>query len=212
LAQYHEQYANDSEEIVGATENEFIKEISLNETERSQFGDFIVDFVAVIDLILKIDGLTWVIDFKTTSVDLPYLSSKLRRMAQLMGYQFIAQSVLPEVNGTFVYYHQLKASKSRKTGEYGETKIDFMKFPQVYSITDYEQWRKYVVWNAFKMKQAKLAGYPPEFSSCYLFNSACEYLPLCDHPKWDLERFLEMPGYVIVPDDRVDRVEVSNES
>jgi len=207
LSLYHEQYQHDNEVVSGIPEKKTITQILLTDEEKVLYGDIAVDFVVVIDLILEVDGMQWVVDFKTTSVELSYMASRMRKMVQLMGYQFTAQASFGSINGTMVYYHQLKASKSRKTGLYGETKTDFMKFPMIFSNKDYADWRKYVVWNAFKMQKAVDAGFPPNFNSCYEFNSACAYLPLCDYPKWDMDKFLVMEGFVVVPDERE---EVSN--
>ena len=149
-----------------------------------------------------ITASAWIVDFKTTSVDLAYMASRMKKMSQLMGYQFVSQANFEDINGCMVYYHQLKASKSRKTGLYGETKTDFMKFPMIFNNHDYNDWRKYVIWNAFNLKKAKDSGYPPNFNSCYEFNSQCPYLALCEYPKWDEEKFKQMEGFVIVPDER----------
>ena len=199
---YHERYQYDNTEIMGIQEHRIETELLLSEEEKDRYGDISVLFVAVIDLVLVIDGMKWVVDFKTTSVELPYLASRLRRMPQLMGYQFVGQDALKEISGTMIYYHQLKATKSRTTGLYGAPKIDFMPFPQIYSRKDYNDWRSYVIFKAFMLNKAKEAGYPPDFNACFEFNRSCPYLPLCDYPKWDLDRFMEMDGFVIVPDER----------
>jgi hypothetical protein len=199
---YDTQFRDDPEVVVGVPEGKNVTRILLTDEEKEHFGDIEVDFVVVLDLILGIDGMNWVVDFKTTSVALAYMASRLRRMPQLMGYQFDAQQNYENIVGTMVYYHQLKATKSRKTGEYGANTTDFMKFPQIYSQKDYKDWRKYVIWNAFKLKKAAEADYPPNYNSCYEFNAHCPYLGLCDYPKWSPERFLEMDGYVVVPDER----------
>jgi hypothetical protein len=199
---YHDQYRNDSEEVIDVPEKKIVTRILLTDEEKSCYGDMVVDFVVVIDLILSSDGMLWVIDFKTTGVNLAFIASRLRRMPQLMGYQFTAADRYEGISGTMIYYHQLSATKSRTTGLYGTTKTDFMKMPQVYSHKDYSDWRKYIIWNAYCLMKAEEAGYPPNYNSCYEFNKACEYLPLCDYPKWDIERFMEMDGFVVVPDDR----------
>lgn len=207
IALYDSQYKYDNEIVFDVPETKTVTTILLTDEEKEHYGDIQVDFVVVIDLLLEIDGLVWVVDFKTTSVDLSYMASRLRKMAQLMGYQFTAQVKYHNITGTMVYYHQLKASKSRKTGLYGDIKTDFMKFPQIYSLRDYEDWRKYIIWNSFMLKQAEVAGYPPNYGSCYAFNKHCDYLPLCDYPKWNTDRFLEMDGFLVVPDERLEVVE-----
>lgn len=199
---YHEQYQNDNEDLAAIPENKIITKIALTEEEKNHYGDIEVDFVIVIDLMLSVDGLLWVVDFKTTSVDLPYMASRMRKMSQLMGYQFCAQDHFQSINGCMVYYHQLKATKSRKTGLYGDIKTDFMKFPMIFNQQDYKNWRQYVIWNAYQLNLAKKVGYPPNYNNCYEFNKSCPYLPLCDYPKWDIERFLTMDGFVVVPDER----------
>jgi hypothetical protein len=202
LMSYDERYRQDTEKMIGEPEQKVIATILLTDEEKSLYGDIEVRFVAVIDLMLELDGAQWVVDFKSTKSDLPYMASKLRKMAQLMGYQFVARSMYPNVTGCLVDYYQCKAVKSRSTGLYGPVKTDFMKFPMIFSSQDYKIWRQYIIWNAFKLNVAKKAGYPPEYGSCYAFNKTCDYLPLCDHPKWDLERFKETEGFVVVPDDR----------
>lgn len=201
---YHEQYGNDIEVVSGMPENKIVTTILLTDEEKSYYGDIEIQFVVVIDLMLEVDGLQWVVDFKTTSVDLPYMASRMRKMSQLMGYQYMAQAHFGGITGCMVYYHQLKASKSRKTGLYGDIKTDFMKFPMIFSGQDYADWRKYVKWNSFKMLKAKEAVYPPNFNSCYEFNAACPYLPLCDYPKWSEEKVLQMDGFVVIPDERLE--------
>jgi hypothetical protein len=207
LITYDEQYRNDKEEVIGFPENKIVTRILLTDEEKSCYGDIEIDFVVVIDLVLGIDGMTWIVDFKTTSVDLPYMGSRLRKMPQLMGYQFGPSSVIKNVAGTMIYYHQLKATKSRTTGLYGATKTDFMKFPMIFSENDYYNWRKYIIWEAYCSKVAKDAGYPPNYNSCYEFNKSCEYLPLCDYPKWDIERFLSMDGFVVIEREEEKEVE-----
>jgi hypothetical protein len=202
IALYHEQYKTDNEVVAGVPENKLITTLSLTDDEKVAYGDMEVQFVVVLDLLLEVDGMQWVVDFKTTSVDLAYMASRMRKMPQLMGYQFVAKDEFPDINGCMVYYHQLKASKSRKTGLYGEMKTDFMKFPMIFSNKDYADWRRYVIWNAFIYKSAINAGYPPNYNSCYEFNQHCPYLPLCDYPRWDIDKFMEMDGFVVVPDER----------
>jgi hypothetical protein len=143
--------------------------------------------------------MLWVVDFKTTSVDLPYIASRLRRTAQLIGYQFVAQLNIPSITGCMVYYHQLKATKSKSTGLYGAIKTDFMKWPMIFNKDEYNAWRKYIVFNAYQQHKGREAGFPPRFDQCYRFNKQCEYLPLCSSPKWDLDRFAEMDGFVVIP-------------
>lgn len=206
LTLYHEQYQNDNEIIAAVPEHKITTIIPLTDKEKIHLGEIQVEFVVVIDLILSVDGLLWVVDFKTTSVELGYMASKLRKMVQLMGYQFVAQDHFEGINGCMVYYHQLKAAKSRTTGLYGATKTDFMKFPMIFSRQDYEDWRKYIIWNAFQLQKVKQMGYPPNFNSCYEFNSQCPYMPLCNYPKWDLDKFMEMDGFVVVPDEREEQV------
>lgn len=202
LSLYHEQYGNDSEAVSGTPEKKTVTQLLLTDEEKDHYGDIEVHFVVVIDLILNVDGLQWVVDFKTTSVDLSYMASRMRKMVQLMGYQFVANRQLNDISGCLVYYHQLKASKSRKTGLYGDLTINFMKFPMIFSSHDYANWRKYVIYQAYMQKIAKDTGFPPNFNSCYEFNSACSYLPLCDYPKWDVDKFKEMEGFVVIPDER----------
>ena len=204
LSIYHEQYGNDVEEISGIPEDKITTTILLTDEEKGYYGDIEIQFVVVIDLILSIEGMQWVIDFKTTSIDLPYIASRMRKMSQLMGYQYIAQEHYGNISGCMVYYHQLKASKSRKTGLYGDLKTDFMKFPMIFSGHNYRDWRKYVIWNGFKLLKAKESSYPPNFNSCYEFNAACPYMPLCDYPKWSSEKFIEIEGFVVVPDERLE--------
>lgn len=198
---YHEQYGNDTETIMGVPEGKSETLLPMTDEEKEVYGDIQALFVAVIDLILSVDGMPWVVDFKTTSVELAYMASRLRKMPQLMGYQFVEQA-RQNIAGCMVYYHQLKATKSRTTGLYGATKTNFMKFPMIFGHQDYENWRRYVNWNAFCLKNAVKADYPPNFNSCYAFNSSCEYLPLCDYPKWNPDRFVEMDGFVVIPDER----------
>lgn len=202
ISMYHDQYRNDEEEVFGSPEEKMYVTIKLTDEEKRIFGDIQVEFVAIIDLMINFDGMKMIVDFKTTSVGLDYMAAKLRKLIQLMGYQFTAREYYEGINGTMVYYHQLKATKSRKTGEYGTVTTDFRKFPQIFSDRDYHIWRKYIIWNAFKLKMAKKADSPVEYGSCFDFNKTCEYMPLCDHPRWDIEAFKEMDGFCIVPDDR----------
>lgn len=204
ISLYHDQYRLDAETVSGVPENKISTYISLTDEEKSYYGDIEIEFVIVVDLILNVDGLEWIVDFKTTSVDLSYMASRMRKMPQLMGYQFVANDIYENINGCLVYYHQLKASKSRKTGEYGETKTDFMKFPMIFSNKDYADWRKYIIWQGYLLHKAKEANYPPNFNSCYEFNASCPYLPLCDYPRWNIDKFMEMDGFVVVPDERED--------
>jgi hypothetical protein len=211
LLTYHQMFGRDNEEVVGVPEKKMIAKILLTDEEKSHYGDISVDFVVVIDLVTSLEGMIWIKDFKTTSVDLPYMASRLRRMPQLMGYQFVAQEHITEVSGTMVSYHQLKATKSRKTGLYGELKTDFMNFPMIYVSSEYDNWRTYVIYNASKFHIAAKAGFPPNYLSCYEFNKSCPYLPLCESPKWDIERFMSVDGFVVVPDEREEQEAATDE-
>jgi len=211
LLTYHQMFGRDKEEVVGVPEKKMIAKILLTDEEKSHYGDISVDFVVVIDLVTSLEGMIWIKDFKTTSVDLPYMASRLRRMPQLMGYQFVAQEHINEVSGTMVSYHQLKATKSRKTGLYGELKTDFMNFPMIYVSSEYDNWRTYVIYNASKFHIAAKAGFPPNYLSCYEFNKSCPYLPLCESPKWDIDRFMSVDGFVVVPDEREEQEAATDE-
>lgn len=206
ISLYHDQYRNDEEVVFGVPENKLSIIIELTSDEKKIYGDVEVEFVAILDLMIDFDGMRWIVDFKTTSVNLDYMAAKLQKLIQLMGYQFTGREHYEGINGTMVYYHQLKAVKSRKTGEYGSVTTDFRKFPQIFSERDYKIWRKYIIWNAFKLKMAKEADFPVEYGSCFNFNKTCDYMPLCDHPRWDLEMFKEMDGFCDVPDDRKKRM------
>jgi hypothetical protein len=183
LAAYVQHFAQDAvyTEILAA-EQAF--EITINPTEEimkafPNLEPFI--FSGIIDLEVKLSGLPWILDYKTTGQAISLQSARMERSPQLIGYVYAGKywlEVPPE--GALVTFIHLSAYKSKVTNKYGNPKFDFGRFPQSYTQKDTADWLLSLCKRASEYKTARETDcWPMEYDSCFQFGK-CSYLSLCE--------------------------------
>jgi hypothetical protein len=180
---YHE-----DEKFMGIidTEKKFECPITLETEEEIRLYSHLppITFTGRLDLQAELNGMKWLVDFKTTGQGLATQGLRLNRSAQLLGYSYAGEKVLgfrPE--GCLVSLHQLTARKSTKTGEYGSLTIDFLRVPQIFTPADIKEWKKSYLDTAKDFYNSiETNSWPMNFDSCYQFG-ACAFTRLCEQNK-----------------------------
>ncbi len=137
-------------------------------------------FTGRIDLSVEMDYQKWIWDFKTTGWILDQVIAKANRSPQLIGYSYAGERVLDfKPNGCLASFAYIGAYKSKKTGEYGDTKFDFRRVPQIYTQGDIAAWKTSFIDTVreihFSMENNV---WPESFDNCYQYGQ-CPYLRLC---------------------------------
>jgi hypothetical protein len=137
-------------------------------------------FTGRIDLCVEMDHQKWLFDFKTTGWNLDQVISKANRSPQLIGYSYAGKRILDfEPNGCLASFSYIGAYKSKKTGEYGDTKFDFRRVPQIYTAGDIASWKMSFIDTCKDIYYSMENDFWPEsFDNCYMYG-ACPYLKLC---------------------------------
>lgn len=153
-------------------------------------------FTGKIDLCVKMDHVKWLFDFKTTGWILDQVISKANRSPQLLGYSYAGDKVLDfKPAGCLCSFAYIGSTKSKVTGEYGKTRFDFRRVPQVYTEGDIKAWKLSFVDTCKDINFAMQEDlWPESFDSCYMYG-ACPYLKLCQqhlpYEELNLEGFHE---------------------
>ena len=139
-----------------------------------------ITFTGRIDLQIEMDYSYWILDFKTTGWILDQVIAKANRSPQFIGYSYAGAKVLNfKPIGCLASFAYTGASKSRKTGEYGDTRYDFRRVPQIYTSGDIEAWKLSLIDTAREIQFCKDNDYWPEsFDNCFQYGP-CQYLRLC---------------------------------
>jgi len=139
-----------------------------------------VIFTGKIDLSVEMDSQKWMFDFKTTGWILDQVIAKANRSPQFIGYSYAGDKVLDfKPNGCLASFHYVGAYKSKKTGEYGESKFDFKRVPQIYTAGDIAAWKLSFIDTCKDIYYAMQYDFWPEsFDNCYQYG-ACPYLRIC---------------------------------
>lgn len=137
-----------------------------------------------IDLSVEMDFQKWIWDFKTTGWILDKVIAEANRSPQLIGYTYAGERVLNfKSNGCLASFSFAGASKSKKTGEYGSTRFDFKRVPQLYTAGDIKQWKLMLIDTVREIQYSVDNNFWPEsFDSCHQYGS-CPYLKLCQQHK-----------------------------
>jgi len=164
-----------------------------------------VVFTGKIDLAVKMDGVNWLWDFKTTGWILNQVIAKANRSPQLLGYSYAGKHVLDfEPSGCLCSFAYLGASKSKKTDTYGKTRFDFRRVPQLYTDADIASWKLSFIDTCLDIQEStKRNLWPESFDNCFQYG-ACSYLRLCQQhvpfADLNLEGFHEEFWDVLVED------------
>jgi hypothetical protein len=137
-------------------------------------------FTGRIDLCVEMDYQKWILDFKTTGWRLDEVITKANRSPQLLGYSYAGKKVLDfEPNGCLASFAYIGAYKSKKTGDYGETKYEFRRVPQIFTAGDIQAWKAMFIDTVSDLYASMEAGHwPQSFDNCYQYG-VCPYLKLC---------------------------------
>lgn len=148
-----------------------------------------------IDMQLKLNGMKWLMEHKSTGQYLAQQTQRLNRSAQIKGYSWASEQVLgfkPE--GVLVSFAHC-SSRKKTSGEYGVLKLDFARVPQVFSNEDIEEWRVSFLSAAEQIAlEYKRDLWPCNNDSCYQFG-ACSYIRLCEQNRPLDETITD--GYVV---------------
>lgn len=138
-------------------------------------------FTGKLDMEMQLNGQKWINEFKTTGRSISYIAGQQHRDAQFNGYTWAIKKLdlqMPE--GILITYHMLTAYKSKKTGTYGEPKIEFDRLPQFFTEQDHRDWKDSFLWTAEQIQTCKARNnWPRQYDSCHLYG-ACPYLFLCE--------------------------------
>ena len=185
FARWIEDFASDEGMLeVIQPEVPFKLKVVLTDEEKEYFPDIPgtdLYFTGKIDLEVKLGGRYWVTEDKTTGGSLDKLAEQLRRSTQLMGYLVAGTAIFPSPpEGVLVTMHQLLARKSKKTGIYGEPKIDFKRVPQIFTDGDVADWRvKFLSEANDIVREHRRNLWPKDWNACHNYNRKCEFYNLC---------------------------------
>jgi hypothetical protein len=182
----------DDKNMIEIVDSERYFEIDLEVTrkERAQHGlagDWVI-FTGIIDLEILLSDRYWSFDFKTTGRDLNYAASNNERSFQFKGYTFAGSKTdRTEPDGMIVLYHQILASKSKKTGEYGTLKLDFKRVPYMYTPWDLEKWRESFLETYSRVARCyETDRWPQQDDHCFKYGR-CQYIDFCMSERYPAE-------------------------
>ena len=138
-------------------------------------------FTGKIDLMLRMDHINWLLDFKTTGWILNQVITKANRSPQLLGYSYAANHTLDmEVDGCLGSFAYVGATKSKKTEDWGKVRLDYRRVPQVYTVGDIAAWKMSFIDTCREIQTAtKEDLWVQSFDNCYQYGR-CSYLNLCN--------------------------------
>lgn len=144
-------------------------------------------FTGRIDLVVEMDSMIWLQDFKTTGWILNQVISKANRSPQLIGYTYAGKRILDyDIAGCLGSFHHLGSSKSKATGLWGNVRFEFRRVPQIYTEGDIEAWKLSFIDTCKDITWCMKEGiWSESFDNCYQYG-ACPYLRLCQqHVEFD---------------------------
>jgi hypothetical protein len=155
-----------------------------------------VHFTGKIDLKIRLSGLRWMLEFKTTGQELSVQAARLQRSPQILGYTYAHRIMHEEpVEGMLVSLCHASSRKSRTTGDYGQLKTDFQRPPQIFSSNDLEAWHQEFLDVADRIAICEARQhYPKCHDSCYQFGQ-CSYTAICQQNRELSNSHLD--GYII---------------
>ena len=152
-------------------------------------------FAGRLDADIELSGRPWQMEQKTTGQALSVQAKRLRRNPQGIGYAYADKRLGGNPEGTLIVLHHLSSYKSKVTGLYGKTKIEFDRIPQIYTDGDLETWREAFLYNAERILWNRERGiWPMQQDSCYQYGS-CPFTRLCEQNSPLGEEILE--GYFV---------------
>lgn len=163
-----------------SADEKFLEVVSTERSFRIRISENLW-FTGKLDMEMILNGSDWINEFKTTGQGITYVANQQNRDNQFIGYTFAMKKLhQKQPEGILITYHQLTAYKSKKTGEYGETTINFDRIPQFFGDNDLNEWVESFIYTASLIQTCyKMNIWPKQYDSCYLYGS-CPYLFLCE--------------------------------
>ena len=171
--------------VVVKTERPFKLKMELSPEEEGNFPLLSKEglaFTGKIDAEVLLNGRLWQLEHKTTGQALSIQKKRLHRSPQLIGYAYAGLRLNPEdpPEGGLVVLHHLSAYKSKVTGEYGKTKIQFERIPQMFTDGDFKAWRLSFLNTAERILRSEERNlWPVQLDNCYQYGR-CSFAPLCE--------------------------------
>lgn len=156
--------------------------LSLNEAFKFPFVEARgLLFTGRIDTEVLLNSALWQLEQKSTGQALSIQKARLHRSAQLIGYTYAQQRLSSEPpEGCLMALHHISCYKSKKTGLYGNPKIDFERVPQIYTDGDLESWRHSFLDTANRILHNEERNlWPLQYDNCYQYGR-CTFAPLCE--------------------------------
>ena len=155
-------------------------------------------FFGKIDMRVKLDGIPFIVEHKTTGQSAALVAERLNRSAQIMGYVWAAKQMGLDIQGCLVVIHQLSCRR-KADGTWGKRTVAFRRVPMVFTDSDLEAWKQSFALTAEQITQCEACKcWPMQFDSCYRFGRCC-YAPLCErHLSLDelQDKEAEIPGFI----------------
>lgn len=157
-----------------------------------------VFFTGKIDAKIKLNGNKWLLEHKTTSMQIDRQLKTLQRDSQIIGYTYAGMQD-HEIEGSLISMTHVSAVKSKVTGSYGKTKIEYRRSPQIFTQGDIDTWMESIIWTAEQITSSiKNNFFPCQLDSCYHFG-ACTYTSLCEQNVKNLED-INTQNFITVPE------------
>jgi hypothetical protein len=159
-------------------DEDFLEVIEVEKTFSVDIGEGF-NFVGKIDGKVRLNETTWLMEHKSTGMPIDKQLKTLQRDPQVIGYTFAGMKE-GDVEGILVPMLHVSATKSRVTGIYGKTKIEFRRSPQIFTQGDIDSWLESLLWTARQIsKSIENNFWPMQMDSCYHFGS-CSFTALCE--------------------------------
>jgi hypothetical protein len=137
------------------------------------------NFTGKIDGKVRLNGATWLMEHKTTGMPIDRQLKTLLRDPQVIGYTFAGMQD-GDIEGILIPMLHVSSVKSKTTGNYGKTKIEYRRSPQIFTQGDINSWLDSLLWTAHQIQESiSKDHWPMQLDSCYHFG-ACTYTSLCE--------------------------------
>jgi hypothetical protein len=138
-------------------------------------------FTGRIDLVVEMDYMKWLFDFKTTGWYLDKVIMEANRSPQLLGYTYAGRKVLDiDAAGCLCSFAYIGSTKSKTTGDWGNVRYDFRRVPQIYTQGDIAAWKLAFIDTCEEIYYAKKNNrWTESFDNCHQYG-ICPYLKLCN--------------------------------
>lgn len=161
-----------------ADDEQFLEVIEVEKTFSIDIGDDL-QFVGKIDGKVRLNDTIWLMEHKTTGMPIDKQLKTLLRDPQVIGYTYAGMQE-GDIEGILIPMLHVSSVKSKVTGNYGKTKIEFRRSPQIFTEGDIASWLDSFRWTARMIRESEEHNYwPMQLDSCYHFGN-CTYTSLCE--------------------------------